>query len=153
MDESYRLMWNRLVSSTTQKDGKIICLGTRYEGPMYNELRNRKDEEAVYYKEYAAPSDLILSDTKAVKEGLKAANPSCPKIKPMSAMLASYNRALAVPANEPAFRADELNTPIDKERTVICAMADFQKCIGEAQRDAHVSVSYTHLTLPTICSV
>ena len=55
LGEQRRPLWQALYSSISGRDGRMLSISIRGDGEMFSELADRKDQPAVYWKEYAAP--------------------------------------------------------------------------------------------------
>ena len=58
LDESKRDLWNAVLSSVSGRDGRLVCISIRGDGPMFRELGERAADPAVVWHEYAAPTDV-----------------------------------------------------------------------------------------------
>lgn len=126
LDESKRALWNAMLTSTSGRDGRLWCISIRGDGPMFAELAERAGDRAVHWKEYAAAAGAAIDDTAA----WAAANPGMADgIKSPEYMERAARRALALSSEESAFRAYDLNQPQSPEREMICAVADWQRCM------------------------
>ena len=121
MSERDREMLASLVSSTSAKNGRIIHLSIRGDGPFVPELLS---DVAVFRTVYAAADGCALDDRSA----WRAANPGLGTIKPLAYMVRESAAAVAVPANENMFRAHDLNQAVDPSREMICTQADWRAC-------------------------
>ena len=121
MSERDREMLASLVSSTSAKNGRIIHLSIRGDGPFIPELLS---DVAVFRTVYAAPDGCALDDRSA----WRAANPGLGSIKPLAYMVREAAAAAAVPANANMFRAHDLNLAVDPSREMICTQADWRAC-------------------------
>lgn len=111
MDEGQRELWNSIDSATSGRDGKLWVLSIQGTGPMFAEMEARAKEGADYlhWHRWAAPEDCRIDDV----EAWHAANPGLEVgIKSMRFMETRCEKALAVPADQPTFRAQHLNQSI-----------------------------------------
>ena len=126
--ERDRPLWNAMLTSTSGRDGRLVAISIRGEGPMFGELAERADDPAVAWVEYAAREDAALDDPAA----WAAANPGLAGgIKSRRYMADMARRALAVPAEQPSFRAYDLNLPQEPSREMIVSVRDWQACVVE----------------------
>ena len=89
--ESGRDLWNAVLSSTSGRDGRLLCISIRGDGPMFSELIARADDRSVAVHEYAAPEGCALDDESA----WTAANPGLKdKIKSVGYMRDTSRRAI-----------------------------------------------------------
>ena len=129
LEERHRPMWRLLYSSLVQRRGRLLAIGAKYECAMYRELRDRADEPAVHWTEYAAPDDVDINDGDAVEAGLRAANPGIDDgILTIEGLLEAWHRAKSNPTDETGFRGDHLNAPADVTRELVVSLADWKAC-------------------------
>ena len=62
MPESYRDLWNAVLSSVSGRDGRLIAISVRGAGPMFSEMHDRRADPAVVWHEFAAADDCPLDD-------------------------------------------------------------------------------------------
>ena len=128
LDEAKRDLWNQVLSSVSGRDGRLICISIRGDGPMFRELGERAADPSVCWHEYAAPEDCELDDRGA----WTAANPGLASgIKSERYMADMARRALASPADQRSFRSHDLNAPVDPGREMICSLADWRACLTD----------------------
>ena len=126
LDESKRDLWNAVLSSISGRDGRLMCISIRGDGPMFRELGERAADPAVVWHEYAAPADCELDD----RQAWARANPGLEfGIKSESYMADMARRALASPADQRSFRSFDMNQPVDPGRTMIVSTTDWRACI------------------------
>ncbi len=113
-----------LRSSVSARAGRIVHLSIRGDSPLYAEIL---DNPATVKAVYAAPDDCEIDDRKA----WAAANPGLGTIKQLSYMQAEVERVKHVPADEPSFRAFDLNLPHNPSREMVCGIADLQACFAD----------------------
>jgi len=95
-----------LRSAISAKNGRIVHISVRGDSPLYREvLANPQTKTSIY----AADPDCDLDD----RDAWQAANPGLGTIKPVEYMELEVARVRNAPADEPAFRADDLNWPAD----------------------------------------
>ena len=128
LQERNRSLWNAMFTSISGRDGRLIAISIQGRGPMFAELRQRKQERQVYWQEHIAPSDCDLDDTDA----WDAANPGLPYgIKSTGYMKDACARALATPADQADFRAYDLNQPVDPAQAYALSLAQWKACLTE----------------------
>ena len=93
LQENKRDLWDAVYSSVSTRDGRNLHVSIRGDGPMFAELRERRDDPAVVWHEYAAPEDCALDDESA----WYAANPALGRIKSLAYMRDASARAIASP--------------------------------------------------------
>ena len=127
--ESRRELWAAVLSSTSGRDGRLLCVSIRGHGPMFSELAERAGSPGVVWTEYAAPEGCALDDEKA----WKVANPGLASgIKSRSYMVDASRRAIAVPADASLFRGLDLNQPLNPSKESICQPGDWTACETDA---------------------
>ena len=128
MPEGQRDTWNAMLSSTSGRDGRLLCISILGDGPMMAELQGRRNDPAVCWHGYATPvdADPLHPDT------WHAANPGLRDgIKSEKYMQDMARRASASPADMAAFRAYDLNAPGAPDRALLVTMQQWQ----EAKRE------------------
>ena len=116
LEESQRELWGAVLSSLSGRDGRLLAISIRGDGPMFRELSERAAEPSVRFIEHAAAPDAALDDVDA----WHAANPGIADgIKSLSYMRDMSRRALASPADVSTFRAHDLNQPQSPAREMI----------------------------------
>ena len=129
IDEKNRDLWNAMMSSVSGRDGRLIAISIKGDGPMFREMQERVGLESVHWVEYAADPRLSLDDPVAWRQanpGLETGIKSLQYMKDMAA------RALASPNDQSAFAAYDLNLPQEPSRELILSVADWQKCVVKA---------------------
>ena len=128
MPEQQRDLWNAILSSVSGRDGKLISISIRGDGPMFADLAKRADDPAVHWVEYAGKADMPLDS----EENWHYANPGLRSgIKSIRYMKDMARRALASPNDRSAFAAYDLNLPQEPARELILSVSDWQKCVTE----------------------
>lgn len=125
LSEKDRELINGMRSSVSAKDGRFIALSIQGDAPFTQEIIDRKDDPGVAVHHYAAPEVCSLDDRKAwhsANPGIRAG------IKSLDYMIAESNRVLATPADQPAFRAYDLNQPQSPSRVMLCDTGDWLQC-------------------------
>ncbi len=140
LEENRRELWNAVLSSISGRDGRLICISIQGRGPMFAEMRERRESLSVVWHEYAADSDARLDDP----EQWRRANPGLGSIKSLSYMRDAAARAIATPADAPSFRAYDLNLPQDPNRQMICSVQDWLACVRSElpERDGNVILGF-----------
>lgn len=126
LQERERELWNAMISSVSGRDGRLICISIKGDGPMFRELEQRKGMESVHFVEYSSDPRLPLDDETAwhqANPGLKTG------IKSLSYMRDMAARALASPNDQSSFAAYDLNLPQEPTRELILSVSDWQKCV------------------------
>ena len=138
--ESKRDLINAVKSSTSARDGRVIAISIRGDSPFMGEIEERsKTDRAVIFHSYAAPADCKLDDRSA----WYAANPGLGSIKSLRYMEDASRAAIATPADQSAFRAFDLNAPVDPSREVILLPSQWDECVSDSsppERDGEVCV-------------
>ena len=111
-------------SSTSARHGRLINLTIHGPGPFVPELLARKDDPSVVVHHYCAAAAASLDDELA----WQAANPGLGTIKQIAYMRDQARGAIATPANEPFFRAHDMNQPADPGNQPIVTTAQWMAC-------------------------
>ena len=126
--EAGRDLWGAVFSSISGRDGKMLVISIRGDGPMFGELAAREEEKAVYWQEYAAPEDCDLDDAAA----WAAANPGLADgIKSVRYMADAAARAGASVADARLFRAHDLNQPGNPAHETLVDVGEWLACESE----------------------
>lgn len=126
LPERRRELWNALYSCISGREGRFWCISIQGDGPMFEEMAAREGSKGVYFRKWFAPPECELDDEAA----WAAANPGLADgIKSIAYMRATAARAVEAPGNEMAFRAYDLNQPVDPEREVIVGLDAYRKCL------------------------
>lgn len=124
MPESQRDLWNAMLSSTSGRNGRLLTISIRGDGPMLAELRARADDPAVVWHGYEPPDDADPYD----EATWHAANPGIAGgIKSLDYMRDAARRAAANPADLAAFRAFDLNAPASPTRQLLVSLDQFRR--------------------------
>ena len=108
LQETSRDLWAAVYSSIGGRNGRLMAISIRGDGPMFSELADRAGAREVFWTEYAAPEDCALDDPTA----WAAANPGLQDgIKSAAYMVDASRRAAASVADARLFRAHDLNQP------------------------------------------
>lgn len=126
LGENLRGLWNAVFTSISGRNGRLLCISIRGDGPMFDELAERAGEPGVVWHEHAAPAEAALDD----EEAWAQANPALASgVKSLSYMRHQAARALASPANAPHFLAYDLNRPQAPDREMILTVAQYLECV------------------------
>ena len=111
-----------LRSSVSAKAGRVVHISVRGDSPLFREILANP---ATVAHVFAAPDGAELDD----KQAWAAANPALGTIKAMSYMQAECARIRAgALADEPSFRAFDLNQALDPTREMLCSPDDLRAC-------------------------
>ena len=128
LPENRRPLWNAVKSSVSARAGRFIAISIRGDGPMFGEMAQRAQATpALVWNEYAADPAAAVDDRAA----WRAANPGLGTIKSERYMEDMARAVLAVPADEPTFRAYDLNQPQSPSREMIVPVSAWAACAGE----------------------
>ena len=123
--ESGRDLWGAVYSSVSGRNGRLLAISIKGDGPMFAELGDRAGESAVFWTEYAAPEDCRLDDVAA----WRAANPGLADgIKSMTYMRDAAARASASVADARLFRAHDLNQPGNPSQETLVEPGQWLAC-------------------------
>ena len=109
-------------SAVSAREGRLWALSIHGDGPFVPEILQRKSDSATAVHIYQAQTDCALDDRKA----WAASNPGLGTIKSERYMADSARRAILAPADQAAFRAYDLNAPLDPARALICSVSDWK---------------------------
>ena len=125
MPERARELLAGLRSSISAKGGRIIHISVRGDSPLFAEVLSNP---ATVAHVYAAPDGCAIDD----KAAWHAANPGIEAgIKSFAYMAQEVNRIRGAPADEPSFRAFDLNQPLSPTREMICSPDDLRACFAD----------------------
>ena len=125
IQENGRDLWGAVFSSISGRNGRLLVISIRGDGPMFAELAEREGHKSVYFKEYAAQEDAQMDDPAA----WTAANPGLADgIKSTSYMADAASRAGASTADARLFRAHDLNQPQNPAQETLCDPGDWMAC-------------------------
>ena len=123
IQESQRELWNAVLSSTSGRDGRLLCISIQGDGPMFGEMAERAADPSVVWHGYAADDDCALDDESA----WHAANPGLKDgVKSLSYMQDASRKAIAIPSDAASFRAYDLNQPRNPSTETICGATDWR---------------------------
>lgn len=126
LPENKRGLWDAVYSSTSTRDGRSLHISIRGDGPMFDELRDRRGDPAVVWHEYAADENAALDDVAQWRK----ANPGLGTIKSLAYMRDASARAIASPAAAAGFRTLDLNIPGSPDALTLVSMADYLRCVA-----------------------
>ena len=143
LQETSRDLWAAVYSSVGGRNGRLMAISIRGDGPMFSELADRSGAREVFWTEYAAPDDCALDDPVA----WGAANPGLQDgIKSASYMVDASARAGASVADARLFRAHDLNQPGNPTAQTLVDVADWLACECHVEdlpdRDGRVVVGF-----------
>ena len=121
MPERARELLAGLRSSVSAKGGRIVHISVRGDSPLFAEVLAN---EATVAHVYAAPEGSAIDDESA----WSAANPGLGTIKQRGYMAQEVTRIRGAPADEPSFRAFDLNQNLDPTREMILSPDDLRAC-------------------------
>ena len=125
LQETHRPLWNAVFSSVSGRNGKLICISIKGDGPMFHELSERANHPGVVWHQYMAAEDCELDDPIA----WAAANPGLASgIKSTDYMVGASRRALASPPDQPSFKAFDLNLPRNPSTETLASVEDWRRC-------------------------
>ena len=125
LDEKQRPLWNAVYSCISGRNGKFGAISIKGDGPMFEEMSQRKDETEVAFHNYVADLEDPIDDEATWHKG----NPGIVDgIKSLKYMQASAKRAMQSPANQPDFMAFDLNMPLSPNREMICTVNQWKEC-------------------------
>lgn len=122
LQENKRGLFNAMISCTSGRDGRAIYISIQGDGPMFREVKERKEDPAVIFHSYHPDPRCKLDDEAAWLAG----NPGLVTgIKSMQYMRDMSRRAMNSPSDQPSFRAYDLNLPQAPTRETICSPDDW----------------------------
>ncbi|MDE0705860.1 MAG: hypothetical protein F4X97_13310 [Boseongicola sp. SB0662_bin_57] len=121
MPERRRAFLAGLRSSVSAKQGRIVHISVKGGEPLFREVL---ENPATVAHVHAAPPDCTIDDPAA----WRAANPGLGTIKQEQYMRDQVERIRHAPADEPAFRAFDLNQAVDPEAELIITASDLRTC-------------------------
>ena len=124
MPERSRELLAGLRSSVSAKGGRVVHISVRGDSPLFAEVLANP---ATVAHVYAAPEGCAIDDESA----WAAANPGLGTIKSRGYMRAEVERIRGAPADEPSFRAFDLNQALSPTREMILSPDDLRRCFAE----------------------
>ena len=124
MPERARELLAGLRSSISAKEGRLLHISVRGDSPLLGEVLANPATAAHVY---AAADGCTIDDEAA----WLAANPGLGTIKARGYMRAEVERVRGAPADEPSFRAFDLNQNLDPAREMICSPDDLRGCFSD----------------------
>ena len=119
--ERQRGLWEAVQSAISARRGRLLAVGIRSTGPMFQEMLEDQGEGYSHVEHYAAPLSARLDDPIA----WKAANPGLGPIKAVEYMKQMAKRALNRPRVQQSFRELELNLPVSANREPLLSVAEW----------------------------
>ena len=114
-----------LRSSVSAKGGRIVHISVRGDSPLFAEVL---ENPASIAHAYSAADACAIDD----QEAWEAANPALDTIKQRGYLAAEVNRIRSgAPADEPSFRAFDLNQALSPTREMILSPDDLRACFVE----------------------
>ena len=129
LPEASRDLWAAMLESTGGRDGRLIAISIRGNGPMFREMFEARGDPALAWHEYAADVDADLLDVAQwhkANPGLKSG------IKSIEHLEKTARLALANPNSQSLFRARELNIPGESGKEKLCSVSDWTACQVQA---------------------
>ena len=124
LPERSRELLAGLRSSVSAKGGRIVHISVRGDSPLFAEVLANP---ATVAHVYAAPEGCAIDDESA----WAAANPGLGTIKSRAYMRSEVERIRGAPADEPSFRAFDLNQNLDPTREMILSPDDLRRCFAD----------------------
>ena len=126
LQERDRALINGLRSSVSARDGRVIHLSIRGDGPFIPELLAMRDDPAVSVHLYEAPAGCQLDDEAA----WHAANPGLAQgIKSMEYMRDRARMAAVNPNDQADFRSHDLNQAGSATAKMLCTITDWERVV------------------------
>ena len=122
--ERYRELVAGLRSSTSARGGRVMCISVRGDSPMLQEILDRRAAPGTAVHLYETLPNCALDDRAA----WQAANPGLGTIKQVSYMEAESARVALAPADQPAFRAYDLNARLNPAKSPILTVDQWTAC-------------------------
>lgn len=124
-DDRYRETIRGLYSSVSSRSGKVIAISISGTSDLLSEIESRADAPQTYVQIHRADENLALDDERAwhqANPGLKAG------IKQLDYMTDAAALALRTPADQPFFRAHELNQRVSATADSIVSVDQWKAC-------------------------
>ena len=133
LHERDRAYLNGIKSSISARNGKIIHLSIEGDGPFIPEMlsRHQKGDKTISVHHYTTPPNYEIND----EEGWKLSNPGLGTIKSISYMRDTAEACRFTPADEPSFRAFDLNQHVDAASNPIITLSQYKRCTVESEDD------------------
>ncbi len=130
LEERHRELVNGMRSSISARSGRFIALSIRGLAPFTREMIERRKQDVVNVHLYAAPARCKLTD----EDAWRAANPGLDfGIKSMDYMRGEAEHAAAIPADESAFRAYDLNQEVEPSQEMIVSVGAWEKVLCQPE--------------------
>ena len=111
-------------SSVSARDGRFIALSVHGDGPFIPEILERRGERGLAVHHFTADRDLPVDDPK----GWRQANPGLGAVKATAYMKREARRVLTSTADQPSFRALDLNLPGAPAAELVCTPEQWRAC-------------------------
>ena len=131
-----------LRSSTSARDGRLLAISILGASPLSREMVKRADDPACVVHLFEAPKGCALDDEAA----WRAANPALGTVKSIAYMRDMARLAKANPAEQPSFRAFDLNQPASPSRLPIVTM-DSWESVAMREQPARAGAVYVGFDL------
>ena len=118
-----RALLGGLRSSISARDGRVIHISVRGDSELLQEIIDRRGDPGVAVHLYESEPDCDLGDRKS----WASANPGLGSIKSVAYMEDEARRVASCPADQPGFRAFDLNARLDPEREPIVTVNQWRK--------------------------
>ena len=133
LQERDRALINGLRSSVSARDGRVLHLSIKGDGPFIPELLAMRDDPAVSVHLYEAPAGCQLDD----EDAWHAANPGLAQgIKSIDYMRDRARMAAVNPNDQADFRAHDLNQAGSATREMLCTITDWERILLDAGEPA-----------------
>ena len=129
LQENRRGLWEALYTSISGRNGRLVAISIQGTGPMFDEMRKRRDADSVVFHEFRPEIDLEKVDrsTLSKESTWRAGNPGLGTIKSLDYFEKAAKRALSNPASLPEFLAYDLNLPVDPDRQALLSLKDWKR--------------------------
>ena len=127
LPERKRGLWDAIASSVSGRDGRVLSMSVRGDGPMFREQLDRKADPGVVIQDFRAPRDCRLDDETA----WAASNPGLGRIKGLDYMRHRARQAIENPAQAAGFRALDLNQAVAPTVELLCDLEQWRAVEGE----------------------
>ena len=128
LQERHRAAVAGMRSSVSAKNGRFLSLSIHGDGPFIPEILSRRGAAGLAVHHYTADPDLSIDDPLAWRQ----ANPGLGTIKSVEYMRDEAARVLAIPSDESAFVAHDLNRAGSASGELVCAVSTWKTCEAPA---------------------
>lgn len=125
--ERNRELWVAVASSISGRDGRLMCISIRADGPMFHELIQRAQHPTVHVTQFEAEH----SDPLDSEATWRKSNPGLGTIKSLVYMRDMAAKAMAVPADQATFRAFDLNMKLAPNRELLVQVNEWRECVTD----------------------